>query len=116
MHTPTDSKRGIGQKKDVLWTNVAQHYPRHKLGRGAKNPTRFLETKCQDVKVVLGKFNAYYDTNKDLDDSRTMKDNNVLNALELYKQKVGKNFVFKHCWVLLRTYPRFNIIFKLMSK
>lgn len=116
MHTPTNSKRGIGQKKDVLWTNVAQHYPRHKLDGSAKHPTRFLETKCQNIKVVLGKFNAYYDTIKDLDDSRLMKDNNILNALALYKQKVGKNFVLKNCWVLLRTYPRFNIIFKPVSK
>ena len=31
--------------------------------------------------------------------------------MNLYKQKCGKAFVYKHCWLLLKGYPRFTTIF-----
>jgi hypothetical protein len=31
--------------------------------------------------------------------------------MNLYKQKCGKAFVLKHCWLLLKNYPRFAAIF-----
>jgi hypothetical protein len=31
--------------------------------------------------------------------------------MNLYKQKVGKTFILKHCWLLLKSYPRFAAIF-----
>lgn len=116
MHTSTDPRRGMGQKKDVLWTNIAQHYARHKLDGGAKHPTKSLETKCRDIKEIVGKYYACYDIIKDLDEYEMMKDNNILDALELYKHNVGETFVFKRCWLLLHAYLRFNIIFKPMSR
>ena len=35
----------------------------------------------------------------------------ILYAMHLYKQKRGRAFVLKHCWLLLKNYPRFVIIF-----
>ena len=34
-----------------------------------------------------------------------------MDALDLYEQKCGKAFVFKHYWLLLKTYPHFATIF-----
>jgi hypothetical protein len=59
----------------------------------------------------VAKFTGCYVSVKDLDESGKTKDDIVLNAMNLYKQKVGKAFVLKHCWLLLKIYPRFATIF-----
>ena len=111
MHTSTDARRGIGQKNAQFWINVATHYARHKLEGGADRPARSLETKWSDIKQYVAKFSGCYQSVKDLNESGKCKDDVVLDAMSLYKQKCGKAFVLKHCWLLLKTYPRFAAIF-----
>ena len=111
MHTSTDSRRGIGQKNAAFWTSVAVHYARHKPEGGADRPARSLETKWSDIKASVAKFTGCYLSVKDLDESGKTEDDIVLDAMNLYKQKCGKAFVLKHCWLLLKSYPRFATIF-----
>ena len=59
----------------------------------------------------MAKFTGCYESMKDLDESGKTEDDVVLDAMNLYKQKCGKAFVFKHCWFLLKGYPRFASIF-----
>jgi hypothetical protein len=53
-----------------------------------------LETKWDDIKVAVAKFIGCYWTIKDVGESGTTKDDVVLNAMNLYKQKCGKNLHF----------------------
>lgn len=79
----------------------------------ARYHTKSLETNWGVIKALLGKLCTCYETIKDLDGSGTAKDDNILDALDLYKQKVNKNGVFKHCWLRLCTYMRpFNSMLK----
>ena len=59
----------------------------------------------------MAKFTGCYWTIKDLDESGKSEDDIVQDAMNLYKQKCGKAFVLKHCWLLLKSYPRFAAIF-----
>lgn len=59
----------------------------------------------------MAKFTGCYLSVKDLDESGKIEDDIVLDAMNLYKQKCGKAFVLKHCWLLLKSYPRFATIF-----
>ena len=111
MHTSTDSKRGIGQKNAAFWTNVATHYTRHKPEGGADRHVRSLETKWSDIKQFVAKFSGFYLSVKNLNESGKNEDDIVLDAMNLYKQKYRKTFVLKHCWLLLKSYPRFSAIF-----
>ena len=111
MHTSTNSRRGIGQKNAAFWTSVALHYARHKPEGGADCPARSLETKWNDIKTVVAKFTGCYWSIKYLDESGKIEDDIVLDAMNLCKQKCGKAFVLKHCWLLLKNYPRFATIF-----
>ena len=111
MHTSTNARRGIGQKNVAFWIYVALHYARHKPEGGAYRPARSLETKWSDIKTVVAKFTGCYVSVKDLDESGKTEDDIVLDATNLYKQKCGKAFVLKHCWLLLKSYPRFATIF-----
>ena len=111
MHTSTNSMRGIGQKNAQFWINVATHYARHKPEGRTYRPARFLETKWSDIKQYVAKFSGYYLSMKDLNESGKSEDDIVLDAMGLYKQKCGKTFVLKHCWLLLKSYPRFSTIF-----
>ena len=111
MHTSTDSRRGIGQKNAAFWTSVALHYARHKPDGGADRPARSLETKWSDIKQAVAKFTGCYESMKGLDESGKSEDDVILDAMNLYKQKCGKAFVFKHCWFLLKSYHRFAAIF-----
>jgi hypothetical protein len=111
MHTSTDSRRGIGQKNLAFWTSVALHYARHNPKGGVDRPTMSLETKWCDIKVVVAKFTECYWTIEEFDESGKTEYDIVLDAMNLYKQKCGKAFVFKHCWLLLKNYPRFVAIF-----
>jgi hypothetical protein len=103
--------RGIGQKNAAFWTSVASHYARHKPDGGVDRPARSLETKWCDIKVVVAKFTGCYWTIKDVDESGKIEDIIVLDAMNLYKQKCGKAYVFKHCWLLLKNYLHFAAIF-----
>ena len=102
MHTSTDARRGIGQKNAAFWSQVALHYVRYKPDGGADRPTRSLETKWSDIKCDVAKFTGCYVSVKDLQESGKTEDDIVLDAMNLYKQKVGKAFVLKHCWLLLK--------------
>jgi hypothetical protein len=111
MHTSTDARRGIGQKNATFWIFVASHYARHKPAGGADRPARSLETKWSDIKTSVAKFVGCYCSIQDLDQSGKTEDDVVLDAMNLYKLKCGKPFVLKHCWLLLKSYPRFAAIF-----
>ena len=102
IHTSTDSRRGIGQINFALWSIVALHHNCHKPVGGADYPTTSLETKQDDIKVVVARFIGCCWTIKDVGESSTTEDDVVLNVMNLYKQKCGKTFVFKHCWLLLK--------------
>ena len=116
MHTSTDSRRGIGQKNAQFWINVATHYARHKPEGGADRPARSLETKWSDIKQSVAKFSGCYQSVTDLNESGKSEDDFIVDAMTLYKQKCGKPFVLKHCWLLLKTYPRFAAIFMAKRK
>ena len=58
----------------------------------------------------MAKFSGCYWTIKDLDESGKTKDDIVLDAMNLYNQKCGKTFIFKHFWLLLKNYPHFAAI------
>ena len=53
---------------------------------------------------------------KELNELGKSKGDLICDAKDLYKQKVGKTFVFKHYWFLLHMYPRFATIFMPMGK
>ena len=59
----------------------------------------------------MAKFSGCYLSVKDMNESGKSEDDIVLDAMNLYKQKCGKTFVLKHCWLLLKNYPRFAAIF-----
>jgi hypothetical protein len=111
MHTSTDARRGIGQKNAQFWINVATHYARHKPEGRADRPARSLETKWYDIKQSVAKFSGCYQSVRDLNESGKSEDDFVLDTMSLYKQKCGKTFALKHCWLLLKSYPRFAAIF-----
>ena len=59
----------------------------------------------------MAKFSGCYLSVKDMNESGKNDDDIVLDAMNLYKQKCGKAFVLKHCWLLLKSYHRFAAIF-----
>jgi hypothetical protein len=91
MHTSTDSWRGIGQKNLAFWTSIALHYARHNPKGGVDCPTRSLETKWCDIKAVVAKFTICYWTIEEFDESGKTEDDIVLDAMNLYKQNVGRH-------------------------
>lgn len=54
------------------------HNARHKPKGGANCPTRSLEIKWGDIKVVVATFNGCYWSIKDIDESGTTKDDVVM--------------------------------------
>ena len=112
MYVSTDARRGIGQKKAAFWVAVAAHYARCKPAVGPERPARSLETKWGDLKASIAKFVGCYEQIKALDESGRTDDDVIVDALQLFEQKVGRPFVHKHCWLLLRDHPRFGAIFR----
>ena len=112
MYVSTDARRGIGQKKSTFWVAVAAHYARNKPAVGPERPARSLETKWGDLKASIAKFVGCYEQIKALDKSGRTDDDIIVDALQLFEQKVGRPFAHKHCWLLLRDHPRFATIFR----
>ena len=112
MYVSTDARRGIGQKKSTFWVVVAAHYARNKPVVGPERPARNLETKWGDLKASITKFVGCYEQIKALDESGRTDDDIIVDALQLFEQKVGRPFAHKHCWLLLRDHPRFAAIFR----
>jgi hypothetical protein len=73
---------------------------------------RSFETKWGDLKASIAKFVGCYEQIKALDESGRTDDDIIIDALQLFEQKVGRPFAHKHCWLLLRDHPRFSAIFK----
>ena len=112
MYVSTDARRGIGQKKTTLWVVVATHYTRNKPAVGPERPARSLEMKWGDLKASIAKFVGCYEQIKALDENGRTDDDIILDALQLFEQKVGRPFAHKHCWLLLRDHSRFAAIFR----
>lgn len=63
------------------------------------------------ILVFVAKFNRCYRTIKDHDEYGKLEDDVVMDVLNLYNQKLGKSFVFKQWYVLLKSYPSSATIF-----
>jgi hypothetical protein len=113
---PQDARRGIGRPIAAFWTAVGAHYARHKLVGCLERPARSLETKWGDIKQATNKFIGVHGSIVALNESGKTDDDRIQDAMELFRTKVGKPFLFKHCWFILQTYPRFTAIFKPMLK
>ena len=107
MYVSTNARQGIGQKKSMFRVDVAAHYARNKPAVGPERPARSLETKWGDLKASIAKFVGCYEQIKALDKSGRTDDDIIVDALQLFEQKVGRPFAHKHCWLLLRDHPLF---------
>jgi hypothetical protein len=116
IHTSTDARRGIGRPTAAFWTAVGAHYAHHKFVGCPDCPARSLETKWGDIKQATNKFIGVHGSIVALNESGKTDDDRIQDAMELFRTKVGKPFLFKHCWFILQTYPRFTAIFKPMLK
>ena len=73
----------------------------HKPKRGGERLSRSLKPKLGDIKVVVVEFTRCYWTIKDHNVYGKLEDDIVMDVFNVYSQKLGKSFVFKHCYVLL---------------
>lgn len=69
------------------------HYARHKPQGGANYLARSLETKWDDMKVVVAKFNGFYWSIKYIDESRITENDVVMFTNRNVKRSLFLNIV-----------------------
>ena len=97
---------GNQQKGNAFWERIFLHYDQCRPGghRGARS----LESKWGTIKHDVGKFIGAYNQVKRLNKSGTKESDIIRLAKDLYRTKSAKNteFMFEHCWELVKDFPR----------
>jgi hypothetical protein len=97
---------GNQQKGNAFWERIYLHYDQCRPGghRGARS----LESKWGMIKHDVGKFIGAYNQIKRLNKSGSKESDIIRMAKDLYRTKTAKNteFMFEHCWELVKDFPR----------
>ena len=97
---------GNQQKGNAYWERILLHYEQCRPGghRGARS----LESKWGTIKHDVGKFIGAYNQIKRLNKSGIKEADIIRMANDLYRTKTPKNteFMFEHCWELVKDFPR----------
>jgi hypothetical protein len=106
MLVSQDRVVGNQQKAGVFWERIAEHYNENRPD--GVRPLRSLETKWDLIKHNVSKFVGIYNQIQLLHKSGSSAADTLRDAKELYRQKNPKNadFLFEHCWLLLKDCPR----------
>jgi hypothetical protein len=106
LHVSQDPCVGNGQRKDAFWERITVHFNEH-VTSGSR-PARSLESKFHVIRHDVSKFGGCYAQVERLNMSGTNAEDTLEKALELYKIKAAKNsdFLFLHCWWLLKDAPK----------
>jgi hypothetical protein len=96
---------GNQQKAGVFWERITEHYNENRPD--GVQPLRSLETKWGLIKHNVSKFCGIYNQIQRMHKSGSNAADTMRDANELYRQKNAKNadFVFEHCWLLLKDCP-----------
>ena len=97
---------GNQQKTCVFWERIPEHYNTNRP-YGVR-PLRSLETKWGLIKHNVSKFCRIYNQIQRMHKNDNNAADTLKDAKKLYRQQNAKNtdFVFEHCWLLLKDCPR----------
>ena len=106
LYVSQDRIVGNQQKAGVFWERISEHYDEHRPD--VVRPQRSLETKWGLIKHDVSAFCGVYAQVLRLNKSGTSVADTLRRSRELYQQKSAKKqeFVFEHCWVLLKDHPK----------
>ena len=106
MLVSQDRVVGNQQKAGVFWERITEHYNANRPD--GVRPLQSSETKWGLIKHNVSKFCGIYNQIERLHKSGSNAADTMRDAKELYMQKSAKNtdFVFEHCWLLLKDCPR----------
>jgi hypothetical protein len=105
-----DPITGVGQKATVFWDRVFVHYNHHKPEGYPDRSAQSLDTKWGHIRHDVAKFNGCYDQVIALRESGTSMDDNIQKSIALYRLKnaAKPDFLYLHCWFVLREVPRWQ--------
>jgi hypothetical protein len=97
---------GNQQHKGAFWERIAEHYDLNR--RTGSRGARSLESKWGVIKHDIGKFIMYHKQIVALNKTGVSAADIVKMAKDLYRLKhvKGHDFIFEHCWVLVREFPK----------
>ena len=97
---------GNQQKTCVFWERIPEHYNANRPD--GVRPLRSLETKWGLIKHNVSKFCRIYNQIQRMHKNDNNAADTLKDAKKLYRQQNAKNtdFVFEHCWLLLKDCPR----------
>jgi hypothetical protein len=106
MHVSQDQIVGNQQRAGVFWERVSEHYDNNRPA--GLRPQRSLETKWGHVKHDVNKWIGVHSQVMKLARSGSSIADNLKRAHDLYRQKDAKGceFVYEHCWLVVRDNPR----------
>ena len=109
MHVSQDQIVGNQQRDGIFWERVIEHYNDNR--HAGLKPQRSLETKWSNVKHDVSKWIGVHSQVMKLARSGSSVADNLKRAHDLYRQKDAKgcDFVYEHCWLLVRDNPRWAL-------
>ena len=109
LHVSQDRIVGNQQRAGVFWERVSEHYDDNRPA--GLRPQRSLETKWGNVKHDVSKWIGVHNQVMKLARSGSSVADNLKRAHDLYRQKdaKGSDFVYEHCWLLVRDNPRWAL-------
>ena len=99
---------GNQQRATSFWERIGEHYEEHRpIGMGFRG-SRSLESKWGLIKHDLGKFIGVFQQVQSLHPSGRSAADLLQMSRDLWRTKSAKNtdFMFEHCWLLVKDFPR----------
>jgi hypothetical protein len=99
---------GNQQRAAAFWERIGAHYEEHRpVGMGFRG-TRSLESKWGQIKHDLSKFIGVFQQVQGLHPSGRSAVDLLQMSKDLWRTKSQKNtdFMFEHCWLLVKNFPR----------
>ena len=109
MHVSQDRIVGNQQRAGVFWERVSEHFDDN-MPAGLR-PQTSLETKWGNVKLDVSKWIGVHSQVMKLALSGSLVADNLKRTHDLYWQKnvKGCDFVYEHCWLLVKDNPRWAL-------
>ena len=105
----TDCIAGNQQRGGIFWEKIAEYYDQNRLG--AFMPLKSLKMKWVPIKHDVNKFICIYKQVVRFQKSGTSVVDTLKRAQKLFHTRPksdASDFVFEHCWILLKDYPRWS--------
>ncbi|XP_038719210.1 glutathione S-transferase T2-like isoform X2 [Tripterygium wilfordii] len=106
LNISMNSSVGTDQKGKTFWSKVANNYYENITGLSSERTERSLVCRYADIQKAVNKFMGFVAQVENSCPPGFNEQDKIQKAKTMYREIVGSNFKYEHCWNILRHHPK----------